>query len=1145
MIKKIINIGNYQYLSELYDNNDFGLLETTTSNFVMLRNFDIMNDVINDTHIFIMDKLVWKKMCEEIDVNVENYSNGFDKVTEVVFPIENTDITGYSTLYTEFNMNFTRESLYEKDEYGNIVYGNSVYEIVDENGKLKDIRCNKIKLYHPLTKRNLDGIIMIDNYMNNIHWYYLCDIVNHYPIKSETEKRENNNIYSEYIEILFPNIDDLFKLNKNENGKDIYNAYFKENLNTIISTKNENYISRIIIDEVERYYNLVFNLDNTKQIDFDNDDNDKYYLYIGSNNPIIESFDSPNKYILNPLVKYSEDLKIFETLDQFSNMVNEANISLTSQDDSYIYILIPSILEKNITISNELMIESDDETSSTVEMPMFEILCDVVYGNVVIDGIQYKVLRTNSKTKKITINDFNYLPNVEKFIYVGENNPIENGNLIDSIREEIGFKQFKLFSEIFDRYDYSLSYNYRYSQFKLSPNCRYAYVLFPSYIERTIIISNATNNFYNGTTWPMYESLFNVLNNGIVIDGVNYCLAQIDLNQEYDDLPKYLRIYNIVYKNREYDSNAEEDYENLIINDGKTNRDNFSIMNFIELKNQYVPLALLLQPYRIVEDYDPYIDDMHNVKLYIKQNLSIENNYLTKPFNLTIYPFSYVDSTTGQYIFDDTLGISTTTYNTENRFVMRSKLGFNEENHKISLISNFDYPKKESYLREANGDTGLALREAYKYFNNISEDIYKYYWVNLFLINYEDQENKYLKAFDNLYNNKKIDEDQKWYVNIDITNDKGKIETKRYYQLFQYDEFDDVEDLSQILDKEKLRRLISINYDGLWSKLKDWEIEEEYQTNMDFFGFRVQVATDTHFRNLIYNQTFSIDFEELDDFSFEINNIFKSWNELPELLVCKTMFIDHILNRIIIGNNVIINKEYFKYLVNEDNVYCINTLNFFNNDMIKEINAGANIAYNRSTIDIVKDLLSILNTTIHNDEETIDSIVVPEELDDSVKENISMLKTNYNNIKNNFDTISQKFNELFPNDKKISGFNFINNINCIVNKEVDNSNSFSSGQKNQSTKILYQPIFYRTQDLQNIKLRSNITQNIGINLSQYMSKVEAFKIIIDNLEFVESGRNDVYVIFKINTNLLQTNSGNYNIINENDEYISSGSWSTY
>ena len=57
-----------------------------------------------------------------------------------------------------------------------------------------------------------------------------------------------------------------------------------------------------------------------------------------------------------------------------------------------------------------------------------------------------------------------------------------------------------------------------------------------------------------------------------------------------------------------------------------------------------------------------------------------------------------------------------------------------------------------------------------------------------------------------------------------------------------------------------------------------------------------------------------------------------------------------------------------------------------------------------------------------------------------------------------------------------------------------------------------------------------------------MTKVEVFKLIIDNMEITEYGRNDIYVIFEVNSGELENLSGTYSIVNNNDEYISSGEY---
>lgn len=131
----------------------------------------------------------------------------------------------------------------------------------------------------------------------------------------------------------------------------------------------------------------------------------------------------------------------------------------------------------------------------------------------------------------------------------------------------------------------------------------------------------------------------------------------------------------------------------------------------------------------------------------------------------------------------------------------------------------------------------------------------------------------------------------------------------------------------------------------------------------------------------------------------------------------------------------------------------------------------------------------------------------------------------------------------------ISKINFLNNIkvNLITNKSVnDNITGTSSSNK---PKVIYRPIFYKVNDLQNIIIRMNLIQNIGINLMDYMTKVETFKLVIGSNVITEYARNDAYVIFNINANDIlnslatDTTTGTYHILNQDDEYITSGSWS--
>ena len=72
-----------------------------------------------------------------------------------------------------------------------------------------------------------------------------------------------------------------------------------------------------------------------------------------------------------------------------------------------------------------------------------------------------------------------------------------------------------------------------------------------------------------------------------------------------------------------------------------------------------------------------------------------------------------------------------------------------------------------------------------------------------------------------------------------------------------------------------------------------------------------------------------------------------------------------------------------------------------------------------------------------------------------------------------------------------------------------------------------------------------MTQNIGINMNEFINKVNTFILNIGDQTIKESSRNDVFVIFSINANNIEDNTGYYNIMNEDFEYISSGNFIKY
>ena len=245
------------------------------------------------------------------------------------------------------------------------------------------------------------------------------------------------------------------------------------------------------------------------------------------------------------------------------------------------------------------------------------------------------------------------------------------------------------------------------------------------------------------------------------------------------------------------------------------------------------------------------------------------------------------------------------------------------------------------------------------------------------------------------------------------------------------------------------------------------------ETSIELIGYRLEISTDKEFDRVIYSLDKSIDMDNdgayfIDNFEFELSGIFDSWDNIPNILSVRTMFIDKMLRNTFISNVVYLNKEKIKYLINDETKH--RTLSLV--DMQADINA----------------------------------------------------------VKNNDD------------DMDLTKFNFIDKITCVVKKEETTT---TVGSTNLTPKIIYKPVFYRVTSLQNIKIKAGLNQNIGINLSDLMTKVETFKLVIEDVEYVESARNDIYVIFNINGGQIKKTSGTYSILNQDDEFISTGVWVTY
>lgn len=707
MNRNIVNIGIYKYLVEHYDINVDLKDNQYYSEFVMLRNFTIINDIIYDNDIYIIDKNHLYSYIDEI--NNPNINIG----TSIAFPITNSKINNYSPSFLKFNENYNTYSLltgninsalYDSNKFGSDVY--EIYEIKNKKLYPKKIKCNKFRIYHPNIKNNINMIIDICSYINGIHFHFLCRPIDTYTSNSETEIKYNNETYSEFIDVYYPSLYDLFKVN--DDGT--YNSFYREDFNIVASTRNEKFI--------------------------------------------------------NSILSNSKDL-------EHSEMIGDAQI---------------------------------------------------------------------------------------------------------------------------------------------------------------------------------------------------------------------------------------------------------------------VPLNLLIQPYRIVEEYAAdsvfnYDDNLANdekifVKLYLKSNYDTNSNYLSNAVTLRMYPYLYVDEKTNIYIGNSELLPASLTINEEFRFNIMSRLGFSDGI--ISVVSLFEYPNKSYFYNMYKDDpTTSPIKEAYKYYNNVNNEMYK------------------------MFVNEEIEQELADIENVDTLTAEMRQTTK------------EVANANYVDDNELLR---------LWKDIMKATIVKEYEEEFgvpgNFLGFKIEIATDTYFKHIIYTKNIRVNFNDIDDFAFKLNGIFNKWENKPEKLIVRCAFYDKIIGVEIKSNLIIITKEWFKYLINDVNIYRLT------------------------------------------------------ELSNKNKENENIETMNVIDLKNN-------------------NVNFINTIKCIVNKKSESSMIRS---ENNPQQIIFKPIFYKVNNLQNISIRDGVKQNIGINLSEYMTKVETFKLIISGREIIEYGRNDLFVIFNIDANDLNENNGKYNITNEEGTYISSGNW---
>lgn len=279
MKRQDIHIGNLEFICDLYKANvDYS--PVIYKEFVIIRNIDFINNIACDTDIYFLEKSCYEK--------IKRHKS--EKTDIVAFPCHNSNFGSFSTNYTDFVTMLDIESFKLESEGGTVfsLYKNIDGKFTNENVKIK---CDKIRIYHPYNKTNLDYIIYLDNVINGIHFHYLCNYNTNYESHSETEFKVHNNVYSEYIEVYIPSVSELF-------------------------TKHD------IVDNVDNniYFNDFYNI--TKYIDEYNVTNKKESSWIGANgNSAKTLFDDaelismvPLYLILNPYILHETDNNVEEKI---------------------------------------------------------------------------------------------------------------------------------------------------------------------------------------------------------------------------------------------------------------------------------------------------------------------------------------------------------------------------------------------------------------------------------------------------------------------------------------------------------------------------------------------------------------------------------------------------------------------------------------------------------------------------------------------------------------------------------------------------------------------------------------------------------------------------------------------------------------
>lgn len=541
-------------------------------------------------------------------------------------------------------------------------------------------------------------------------------------------------------------------------------------------------------------------------------------------------------------------------------------------------------------------------------------------------------------------------------------------------------------------------------------------VVFPIKKENNISFSNSQSNFNYYEFTDLKDIYYDIYQDNDIAN------IKCDKIRIYNSIIKKDLDYIIYIDNYingihfHYFCNLNSNFKTRCEKEIKINQDRY--IEYIEIKIPNIE-SLFSSNYYFIENYNKIINsNVQNIVDYYNNENQIDINATNK---------LYFDNIIKPYYIKD------------NKKIFIDNKEFEYNNNFINSSINITlYPYKEVvnniYLQSENNAITSFIHDDY-YFRLNSKMGFDNHTISI--LNCFEFPGK-INTDDNYY-----DVDIHGNYRDDNFKDKYVNQVTNYYNSFYIHD-----NISNLLDQESYRDELDI---------------EDIRTT----GYHIEIANDIDFKEIIFDSIINTDNQNnnfIYDFSFSLDNIVNDWSQLNEILVIRSKFIDKRLNIVITGNNVVITKEWFKYLINDTNI-------------------------NYVTFD---------------------------------KQN--------NLIENKFMDIN-------------NGFNFIDNINCIIESEENTKIDHTLGNGN--IQIIYKPIFFKVQDLQNLRIRRGVTQKIGINLGEYMNTIDLFILNIEGNNIKESSRNDIYVIFEINSSILELSSGIYNILDQNFEYISSGNYILY